>query len=134
MLCQGQFKLYSVPKLFTLAKLLIFYFLLTRYIADSFKWMMYLLKIMLIVFNEYLFSCNHKLTYASDPECMFLQSAAPPPEFCSHPWAPPAGRQQSHAMLDSSCHSGQSAYTDGVPPSVGHVPAWPVHHMCSVTS
>lgn len=87
-----------------------------------------------IVFNEYLFMCNHQLTYASDPECMFLQSAALLPESCYHLWAPPAGQQQSHAMLDSSCHSGQSAYTDDVPLSVGHVPAWPAHHMCSVTS
>ena len=89
---------------------------------------------MLIVFNEYPFSCNHQLTYASDLECTFLQNAALLPESCYHPWAPPAGQQQSHAKLDSSCHSYQSAYTGGVAPSVGRVPALPAHHMCSVTS
>ena len=54
---------------------------------------------------------------------MFLQSAALLPESYHDSWEPPAAQQQNHATLDFSCHSGQSANTGDVPPSVGHVPA-----------
>ena len=103
-----------------------------RFTAISFKQRKYKLYLLRTMTN--LFWCNHQLTYASDPECMFLQSAALLPEFCYHLWVLPAGQLQSHAMLDSSGHLGQSACTGDVPPSVGHVPAWPAHQMWSVTS